>query len=172
MDSSVSRERRYLVSARVPSHFKRGLPREVSVTVPSYQETGTDIIFCFNTCAVHLVLFCTVTNKCTIISQIITLLHLFININQLDALNFIILYFKPLHVSSTCAHRQEGKILLYSLWYHHNYRWPSRAQCVHGTASYRCDDTRDCIMLTAMDYIFRLVYFMGCNCHKGKVLLS
>ena len=23
-----------------------------------------------------------------------------------------------LHVSSTCAHRQEGKIVLYSLWYH------------------------------------------------------
>ena len=25
----------------------------------------------------------------------------------------------PLHVSSACAHRQEGKIVLYSLWYHH-----------------------------------------------------
>ena len=25
----------------------------------------------------------------------------------------------PLHVSSTCAHRQEVKIVLYSLWYHH-----------------------------------------------------
>ena len=25
----------------------------------------------------------------------------------------------PLHVSSTCAHRQEGKIVLYCLWYHH-----------------------------------------------------
>jgi hypothetical protein len=29
----------------------------------------------FNTCTMHLLLFCTVTNKCTIISQIITLLH-------------------------------------------------------------------------------------------------
>ena len=29
------------------------------------------------------------------------------------------MYFKPLHVSSTCAHRQEDKIVLYSLWYHH-----------------------------------------------------
>ena len=37
----------------------------------------------------------------------------------------------PLHVSSTCAHRQEVKIVLYSLWYHH---------------TYRCDDTRDCII--------------------------
>ena len=25
----------------------------------------------------------------------------------------------PLHVSSTCAHRQEGKIVLYNLLYHH-----------------------------------------------------
>ena len=25
----------------------------------------------------------------------------------------------PLHVLSTCAHRQEVKIVLYSLWYHH-----------------------------------------------------
>jgi hypothetical protein len=25
----------------------------------------------------------------------------------------------PLHVSSTCAHHQEGKIVLHSLWYHH-----------------------------------------------------
>ena len=24
----------------------------------------------------------------------------------------------PLHVSSTCAHRQEASIVLYSLWYH------------------------------------------------------
>ena len=59
----------------------------------------------------------------------------------------------PLHVSSTSA-RQEVKILLYSLWYHHTYRWPSRAQVergilsqpVHGTAIYRCDDTRSCII--------------------------
>ena len=25
----------------------------------------------------------------------------------------------PVHVSSTCAYRQEVKIVLYSLWYHH-----------------------------------------------------
>ena len=25
----------------------------------------------------------------------------------------------PLHVSSTSAHRQEGQIVLYNLWYHH-----------------------------------------------------
>ena len=54
----------------------------------------------------------------------------------------------PLHVSSTSAHRQEAKIVLYSLWYHHTYRCPSRSQVlsqpVHVTATYRCDDTRDC----------------------------
>jgi len=27
-----------------------------------------------------------------------------------------------LHVSSTCAHHQEVKIVLHSLWYHHTYR--------------------------------------------------
>ena len=55
----------------------------------------------------------------------------------------------PLHISSTSAHRQGAKIVLYSLWYHHTYRWSSRAQVlsqpVHRTATYRCDDTRDCI---------------------------
>ena len=32
-----------------------------------------------------------------------------------------------LHVSSTRAHRQEAKIVLYSIWYHHHhtYRGPS-----------------------------------------------
>ena len=37
----------------------------------------------------------------------------------------------PLHVSNTRAHRQEVKIVLYSLWYHR---------------TYRCDDTRGCIV--------------------------
>ena len=31
-----------------------------------------------------------------------------------------------------CAHRQEFKIVLYSLWHHHTYRWPSRAQVERG----------------------------------------
>ena len=56
----------------------------------------------------------------------------------------------PLHVSSKRDHRQEAKIVLYSLWYHHTYRWPSRArvlsQPVHGTATYKCEDTRSCIV--------------------------
>jgi len=57
----------------------------------------------------------------------------------------------PLHVLSTCAHHQEVKIALHSLWYHHTYTWPSGAQVERGlqssqpvreTATYRCDDTR------------------------------
>jgi len=62
--------------------------------------------------------------------------------------------FRPL-----CAHHQEAKIVLYSIWYHHTYRWLSCAQVerrlvgmpvlsqpVHRTATYRCDDTRCCII--------------------------
>ena len=56
----------------------------------------------------------------------------------------------PVHVSSICAHRQEVKIVLFSLWYHHTYRWPSLAHVergpVQGTATYRCDDIRGCIV--------------------------
>jgi len=58
-----------------------------------------------------------------------------------------------LHVSSTCAHHREVKIALHSLWYHHTYSWSSRVQVervlsqpVHETATYRCDDTRGCVM--------------------------
>ena len=41
--------------------------------------------------------------------------------DQLDAQNLFHneFYLMPLHVSSTCAHHQEVKIVLYSLWYHH-----------------------------------------------------
>jgi len=45
--------------------------------------------------------------------------------NQLGAQNLFHnkFYFMPLHVSSTCAHHQEVKIALHSLWYHHTYRF-------------------------------------------------
>ena len=44
--------------------------------------------------------------------------------NQLDAQSLFHnkFYFMPLHVSSTCAHHQEVKIALHSLWYHYTYR--------------------------------------------------
>ena len=44
----------------------------------------------------------------------------------------------PLHVSSTRAYRQEVKIVLYSLWYHHTYRWPSRAQVERPDDEHMC----------------------------------
>ena len=56
----------------------------------------------------------------------------------------------PYMFRALCAHRQEVKIVLYSIWYHHTCRWPSGAQVarglvpVHRTATYRCDDTRCC----------------------------
>jgi len=53
-------------------------------------------------------------------------LSIFISvINQLDAQNLfhIKFYFMPLHVSSTCAHHQEVRIVLHSLWYHHTYKY-------------------------------------------------
>jgi len=51
--------------------------------------------------------------------------------NQIDAQNLFHskFYFMSLHVSSTCAHHQEVKIVLHSR-----------------TATYRCDDTRGCVM--------------------------
>jgi hypothetical protein len=57
-----------------------------------------------------------------------------------------------------CAHHQEVKIVLYSIWYHHTCRWPSgahvesglRSQPVHRTATYMCDDTRCCIIQSSL----------------------
>jgi len=51
---------------------------------------------------------------------------LFISVfNQLDAQNLFHnkFYFMPLRASSTCAHHQEVKIALHSLWYYQTYRW-------------------------------------------------
>ena len=31
-----------------------------------------------------------------------------------------------------CAHHQEVKVVLYSIWYHHTCRWPSGAQVERG----------------------------------------
>ena len=64
-------------------------------------------------------------------------------------------YFMPLHVSSTCAHHQEVKIALHSVWYHHTYSCDDTRSCVmqiteinilryHHT--YKFDDTRGCVM--------------------------
>jgi len=49
-------------------------------------------------------------------------LSIFISVfNQLDVQNLFKnkFYFMSVHVSSTCAHHQEVKIVLHSFWYHH-----------------------------------------------------
>jgi len=46
----------------------------IGVGVDMIKQNEISMLY-FNTCTVHLLLFCTRTNKCTIISQIITLLH-------------------------------------------------------------------------------------------------
>jgi hypothetical protein len=55
-------------------------------------------------------------------------------INQLDAQNlFYSKFISCLYMfRAPCGHRQEVKIILYSLWYHHAYRWPSHAQVERG----------------------------------------
>jgi len=58
--------------------------------------------------------------------------EIFISVfNQLYAQNLfhIKFYFMPLHVSSTCAHHQEVKIALHSLWYHHIIMWWYQRLC-------------------------------------------
>ena len=76
--------------------------------------------------------------------------------NELDAQNFC--FTISLFHASTCFEQMCSssgvRIALHSLWYHHTYRWPSHAQVerevlsqpVHQTATYRCDDTRGCVM--------------------------
>jgi hypothetical protein len=49
----------------------------------------------------------------------------------------------PLHVSSTSAHRQEAKTVFFTV---SGIIKPIGGRPVHGTATYRCDDTRDCIV--------------------------
>ena len=76
--------------------------------------------------------------------------HKFISVfNQIDAQNLFHnkFYFMPLHVSSTCVHHQEVKIVLHSLWYHHTYRCDDTRGCVmqFWPPDDRCDNTRGCV---------------------------
>jgi len=57
----------------------------------------------------------------------------------------------PLHVSSTCAHHQEVKIVLHSLWYHH---------------TYRCDDTKQNVC--ASSWLITEINILRCTVKKRK----
>ena len=94
---------------------------------------------------------------CSVFFYVLLTVHLSIFIlviNQLDAQNlFYNNFISRLYMfRAPCVHRQVVKIVLYSLWYHHICRRPSRAQVervlsqpAHRT-TYRCDDTRGCII--------------------------
>ena len=79
-----------------------------------------------------------------LILQYLSKIYLFININQLDALNFIISLFQ----ASTCFQHMcsssggQNRIIqsLVSSYY------PIGGSPVHGTATYMCDGTRGCII--------------------------
>ena len=69
--------------------------------------------------------------KCITHSSVLTFCSPCISVfNQLDVQNLFHnkFYFMPVHVSSTCAHHQEVKIALHSLWYHHTYRCSKHVQ--------------------------------------------
>ena len=62
----------------------------------------------------------------------------------------------PLHISSTCAHHQEFKIALHSLWNHH---------------TFRCDDTMCvcmyvcvCVCVYVCIYVCMRVCMYVCMC--------
>ena len=59
--------------------------------------------------------------------------------NQLDAQNlFYNKFISCLYMfRASCAYRQEVKIVLYSIWYHHTCRWPSGAQVERGLCTGR-----------------------------------
>ena len=68
----------------------------------------------------------------------------------------------PLHVSSTCAHHQEVKIALHSLWYHHTEtsEWSKITKIKNFTTicSYLCN----CI-LVILDHLFQCDDTRGCG---------
>ena len=85
----------------------------IAISIIIYQSSRCNILIYANFHDIKL---------CSIIFDVLLTVHLsiFISVfNQLDAQNVFHskFYFMPLHVSSTCAHHQEVKIVLY----HHTY---------------------------------------------------
>jgi len=112
----------------MPGYYKRTCVAAISLIVLFY--TTSVIILWLN--IVHFLNSYNIYNNTITNHQytalFITTATFILVFNQLDAQNLFYskFYFTPLHVSSTCAHHQEIKIALYSLWYHHTYRWPGR----------------------------------------------
>ena len=96
-------------------------------------------------------------HKILFYNQFIICHHIFfiLVINQLDAQNFVLqsVYFMPLHVSSTMCSSSGGQncIMQHLVLSHYVggppvHRLIKDSQPVHGMATYRCDDTRVCII--------------------------
>jgi len=47
-----------------------------------------------------------------------------------------------------CAHHQEVKIVLYSIWYPHTYRWPSGTQVERGLSTCVPDGHLQSVMIS------------------------
>ena len=77
-------------------------------------------------------------------------IYLFININQLDALNFIMNLFHAStcfeHMCSSSGGQNYIKQSLVRGERTSGIITPIGGRPVHGTATYRCDDTRDCVI--------------------------
>jgi len=73
----------------------------------------------------------------------------------------------PVHVSSTCAHHQEVKIALHSLWYHHTYRWQSRARDGHIIFHTYCFSTATVLTRTLNNVTFCLQWDRGSTVVKA-----
>jgi len=56
-----------------------------------------------------------------------------------------------------CAHHQEVKIVLYSIWYRHTYRWPSRARVERGLCTGRPPTLQIVMIPDAVWYNFDLL---------------
>ena len=69
--------------------------------------------------------------------------NLFLNINQLDALNFIISLFQACTCFEHMCSSPRGQKLYYTV---SGIITPIGGRPVHGMATYKCDDTRDCII--------------------------
>ena len=67
---------------------------------------------------------------------LIVYISIFLAINQLNAQNPLFFYnrftIRLYLFRGLCAHHQEVRIVLYSIWYHQTCRWPSGAKVESG----------------------------------------
>jgi len=52
----------------------------------------------------------------------------FYSSTSINSCFIISLLYASTHFERFCAHHQDGKIVLYGIWYHHTCKWPTIAQ--------------------------------------------